>query len=49
MEIVITLVVGVAIGIYIASQVKCHIRRSIQKNTMCRNLNNYENKKSIAN
>ncbi len=30
---------GVTIGIYISSQIKCHIRRNIMNN----NLRNYEN------
>ena len=33
---------GVTIGMYISSQIKCHIKRNIFKN----NLKNYENGKS---
>ena len=33
---------GVAIGIYISSQLKCHIRKNINRN----NLKEYENKRN---
>ena len=35
--------VGIALGMYISSQIKCHIRRNIFNN----NLNNYDEEKKI--
>ena len=35
--------VGIAIGMYISSQIKCHIRKNIMDN----NLTKYEQKKKI--
>jgi uncharacterized protein YneF (UPF0154 family) len=40
MEIIIVLGVGIVIGMYITSQIKCHIRQNIFKN----NLNKYDEK-----
>ena len=37
--LIITLGIGVTIGMYISSQLKCHIRRNIMNN----NLKSYEN------
>ena len=42
-ELIIILGVGVVIGMYITSQIKCHIRRSIFN----KNLNNYDEEKKI--
>ena len=41
MEIVIGIGVGIALGIYISSQIKCHIR----KNIFNKNLKEYDKKK----
>ena len=38
MEIIIGLGVGIALGMYISSQIKCHIRKNIFNN----NLKSYE-------
>jgi len=40
--LVIVGVLGVAIGMYISSQIKCHIRKNIFNN----NIRNYEEKKT---
>ena len=40
MEIIIVLGVGIVIGIYITSQIKCHIRQNIFNN----NLKKYDEK-----
>ena len=40
-EIITILGVGIALGMYISSQIKCHIRNNILKN----NLNKYDEKK----
>ena len=37
--LIIVLGVGIALGMYISSQIKCHIRRNIMNN----NLKSYEN------
>jgi len=31
--------VGIAMGMYISSQIKCHIRSSINRNNLIKNLN----------
>ena len=36
---------GVVIGIYISSQIKCHIRRNINRNNLIKNLENGEKKR----
>ena len=41
MEIIIGIGVGIALGMYISSQIKCHIRRNIFN----KNLNNYDEEK----
>ena len=43
MEIIIVLGIGIALGMYITSQIKCHIRRSIFNN----NLKKYDEEKKI--
>jgi uncharacterized protein YneF (UPF0154 family) len=40
MEIIIVLGVGIIIGMYISSQIKCHIRRNI----FCNNIKKYDEK-----
>ena len=42
MEIIIVLGVGIIIGMYISSQIKCHIRRNIFN----KNVEEYEKKKT---
>ena len=39
MEIIIVLGIGIVIGMYISSQIKCHIRRSINNKELIKNLN----------
>ena len=41
MEIIVGIGVGIALGMYISSQIKCHIRRNIFN----KNLNNYDEEK----
>ena len=36
--------IGVTIGIYISSQIKCHIRKSINNKKLLKNLKNGEKK-----
>ena len=36
---------GVTIGIYISSQIKCHIRKSINRNNLIKNLENEQKKR----
>ena len=36
---------GVTIGMYISSQIKCHIRRNINRNNLIKNLNNEQKKR----
>ena len=43
MEIIIGIGVGIALGMYISSQIKCHIRKSIFNN----NLKKYDEEKKI--
>ena len=40
---IMMILLGIAIGMYISSQIKCHIRRSIFN----KNLNNYDEEKKI--
>ena len=40
MEIIIGIGVGIALGMYISSQIKCHIRRNI----FCNNIKKYDEK-----
>ena len=42
MEIIIGIGVGIALGMYISSQIKCHIRRNIFN----KNVENYEKKET---
>ena len=35
---------GIVIGMYISSQIKCHIRRNINRNNLIKNLNNGKSK-----
>ena len=39
MEIIVGIGVGIALGMYISSQVKCHIRKSINNKELINNLN----------
>ena len=39
MEIIIVLGVGIVLGMYISSQIKCHIRRNINNKELIKNLN----------
>ena len=43
MEIIIVLGIGIALGMYITSQIKCHIRQNIFNN----NLKKYDEEKKI--
>ena len=43
--LVIIGVLGVAIGMYISSQIKCHIRKSINNKELIKNLNEKEKTK----
>ena len=45
MEIIIVLGVGIALGMYISSQIKCHIRKSINNKELIKNLNEKEKTK----
>ena len=36
---------GVVIGMYISSQIKCHIRKSINRNNLIKNLENEQKKR----
>ena len=38
-EIIIGIGVGIALGMYISSQIKCHIRKSINNKELMKNLN----------
>ena len=38
MEIIIVLGVGIALGMYISSQIKCHIRSNINRKELIKNL-----------
>ena len=40
MEIIVGIGVGIALGMYVSSQLKCHIRNNINR----KNLEEYENK-----
>ena len=40
MEIIVGIGVGIALGMYVSSQLKCHIRKNINR----RNLEEYENR-----
>ena len=42
MGIVIGIGVGVALGMYISSQVKCHISSSINNKELLKNINNFK-------
>ena len=37
--------VGIAMGMYISSQIKCHIRSNINRNNLIKNLNEKEKTK----
>ena len=41
MEIIVGIGVGIALGMYVSSQLKCHIRKNISRN----NLEKYEKRK----
>ncbi len=45
-ELIIILGVGVVIGMYIISQVKCHIDSNINQKKLIKNMENYEEKKT---
>ena len=36
---------GIAIGMYISSQIKCHIRKSINNKELLKNINNEQKKR----
>ena len=38
MEIIIAWIIGIALGMYISSQIKCHIRSNINRKELIRNL-----------
>ena len=42
MEIIVGIGVGIALGMYVSSQLKCHIRKNINM----KNLKEYEEKKT---
>ena len=39
MEIIIAWIIGIALGMYISSQIKCHIRSRINNKELIKNLN----------
>jgi len=43
--VVTVLGVGIALGMYISSQIKCHIKRNINRNNLIKNLENGEKKR----
>ena len=44
-EIIIGIGVGIALGMYISSQIKCHIRKSINNKELLKNINEKEKTK----
>ena len=42
MEIIIVLGVGIVLGMYISSQIKCHIRSNINRKELLKNINEEE-------
>ena len=45
MGIIVGIGVGIALGMYISSQVKCHIRKSINNKELLKNINEKEKTK----
>ena len=43
--IIVVLGVGVALGMYISSQIKCHISRRINNKELLKNINNEQKKR----
>jgi len=43
--VVTVLGVGIALGMYISSQIKCHIRSSINRNNLVKNMKNEQKKR----
>ena len=46
MEIIVGLGVGIALGMYISSQIKCHIGRRINNKELLKNINNEQKKRN---
>jgi uncharacterized protein YneF (UPF0154 family) len=44
-EIIVGISVGIALGMYISSQIKCHIRKSINNKELLKNINNEQKKR----
>jgi len=42
MEIIVGIGVGIALGMYISSQIKCHIRKNINNKELLKNINNFK-------
>ena len=45
MEIIVGIGVGIALGMYISSQVKCHISKRINNKELLKNINNEQKKR----
>ena len=45
MEIIVGIGVGIALGMYISSQVKCHISKRINNKELLNNINNEQKKR----
>ena len=45
MEIIVGISVGIALGMYISSQLKCHIRKNINNKELLKNINNEQKKR----
>ena len=44
-ELITGIGVGVVLGMYITSQIKCHIRSNINRNNLLKNINNEQKKR----